>query len=52
MAFKMLILQEKIEYLVLWDGYPKEEASWVTEENVTSAAISYMYIYIKSYSKS
>ena len=34
------ISQGKIKYLVLWDGY-SEEASWVTEKNVNSAAIRY-----------
>ena len=34
-----LNFQGKIKYLVLWDGYAKEETSWVIEENVTSAAI-------------
>ena len=29
----------KNDYLVLWDGYPKEEASWVSAVNITSAAI-------------
>ena len=28
-----------VEYLVLWDGYPKAEASWVAAEDVTSAII-------------
>ena len=26
---------------MLWEGYPKEEASWVPREDVTLAAIRY-----------
>ena len=31
--------QKRVEYLVLWEGYPKEEATWVAKENITSAAL-------------
>lgn len=27
------------EYLVLWDGFSKEDATWEREENITSLAI-------------
>ena len=27
--------QGKVEYLALWDSFPKEEASWNAKENVT-----------------
>ena len=33
-----MILQGK-EYLVLWDGYGKEDAQWVHASNITNAAI-------------
>ena len=32
-------MQGKREYLILWEGYSKEEASWISAENVTLAAI-------------
>ena len=28
-----------VEYLVLWDGYSKESASWVDESDITETAI-------------
>ena len=31
--------QKRVEYLVLWEGYPKEEATWVAKEDITSAAL-------------
>ena len=27
--------------MVLWEGYPREEASWIAEEDITCAAIRY-----------
>ena len=27
--------RKKIEFLVLWKGYPIEEASWIPEDNIT-----------------
>ena len=35
----VIITLGKSEYLVLWESYPNEEASWVNEEDVTSTAI-------------
>ena len=35
----LIVGQGKDEYLILWQGYQKEEASWVAAEDVTSAAI-------------
>ena len=35
----MFSLQGKTQYLVLWEDYSKEEASWVVEDNITDAAI-------------
>ena len=29
------------EYLVLWEGFPKEDASWVEEKDLTEAAVKY-----------
>ena len=34
-----LCAQGHVEYLVLWEGYPKEEASWVLDTDVTAPAI-------------
>ena len=31
--------QGRDEYLVLWEGYPKEDASWEPGENLTEAAV-------------
>ena len=31
--------QKRVEYLVLSEGYPKEEATWVAKEDITSAAL-------------
>ena len=28
------------EYLILWEGYRREEASWVREDDITKAAIT------------
>ena len=33
------LLQNKKEYLVLWEGYGKEDASWILEEDITEAAL-------------
>jgi len=33
------VLQACSEYLVLWEGYPKEEASWVNKQNISQAAL-------------
>jgi hypothetical protein len=35
----IIMIRGKNEYLVLRESYPKEEASWVSEEDVTTAAI-------------
>lgn len=32
-------IQGGTEYLVLWAGYPKEEASWVKELDITRPAL-------------
>ena len=32
--------QGKQQYLVRWDGYPKEEASWVNEEDLQKQLLS------------
>ena len=34
-------LQAVTEYLVLWEGYPVEDASWVAEHDITACAIRY-----------
>ena len=33
------LFQNKKEYLVLWEGYGKEDASWILEEDITEAAL-------------
>jgi hypothetical protein len=33
------LFRGKLQYLVKWEGYPKEEASWEPEENVKNAPI-------------
>ena len=38
-AILKLYMQGNSEYLILWEGYSKEEASWISAENITSAAI-------------
>ena len=38
--------QKRVEYLVLWEGYPKEEATWVAKEDITSAALRSVSILI------
>ena len=37
----MIFLLQKKEYLVLWDGYGKEDVQWVKASVVTSEAIRY-----------
>ena len=34
-----LCTQGHVEYLVLWEAYPKEDASWVLDTDVTAPAI-------------
>ena len=31
-----------MECLLLWDGFKREEATWVREEEVTAAALRYL----------
>ncbi len=33
------VLKGKMECLVMWKGYRREEASWVVERDVTAAAL-------------
>ena len=37
----LFTLQGTTQYLVLWEGYRRDEASWVVEEEITEAAIRY-----------
>ena len=37
------VLQACSEYLVLWEDYPKEEASWVNKQNITQVARVYAF---------
>ena len=34
----MYNIHRENEYLVLWEGFPKENASWVEEKDITETA--------------
>lgn len=42
-SFEIMFCVEQAvtEYLVLWEGYPVEDASWVAEHDITAYAIRY-----------